>query len=190
MNVRDYAVLYDAWQGVKLWFMPYRTLQVENAIRSLETVQPHFEYRNTKTGETTTVKPEALTKAEQVAAKKSQVAGRTVEVKTHWQTRNLWGGTENTFVIVLPLIVDAEFGTDLNAQTRNFQALWGMRNAPVAERWEAFLLLIGTDTDNALWHGYEQTRDRSFEPTEAEADDGEGEAEATENPLPESAPAS
>lgn len=182
MNLREYAVPYD-WQGVRLWYLSYRPLTVDTVIRGLEALRPHYEYVHEKTGERTTVKPPALIEAERKAESKAAVAGRVIPVKSDWRAVDLWGGHENAFAGALPLIVDAEFPERLTAEQRAFQHLWGMRHAPLAERWEAFALLLGTDTSNALWSGYLATRDTSFASVE-------GADASAEIPLVENAPPS
>lgn len=177
--LREIAVAYD-WQGVTLWVMPFRTLAVDAAIRGLEAIHPHYEYVHAKTGERRADQPEDYAKAVLAQARAVEMTGKTdVPLKTHWQRVDLWETRENTFVGVLPLLVDVEFPERQSAEVRAFRAaVWELRDRPLAERWDAFRAVIGTATSNALWDAYLATRDTSFEPSE--------DAAAQSDPLPDS----
>lgn len=165
MSLRAYAKPFD-WNGVRLWFLPYRTLAVDIAIRQLEAIEPHFEYVNGRTGDRTTSKPDELVKAEARQQQKAALTPKAIPLKTHWQTVDKWSTLHNTFVGVLPLLVAVDWPETLSAEVATFKAFYEAKGTP-AERWQLFSAVVGTQTSNALWEGFVATRDVSFAPEAA-----------------------
>ncbi len=157
MNPRDFAKPFD-WQGVRLYFLPYRTLSVDVAIHQLEAICPHFEYVNKRTGMRANSKPDELAAAEKRQQEKIALTHKAIPLKTDWQAVDLWDTTHNTFVGVLPLIVAIDWPETLTAEAAVFKQFWETNIPDPAERWQLFSMLIGTATSNALWDGFLATR--------------------------------
>lgn len=156
MDIRQFAKPYQ-WRGVTLYYTPYRRLPVEMAIRALNEIEPENEWVNAKTGERVIGdEPDALTKAKDKAAKMN------IAVSSPWQRHRLWTLLHDTFYLCLPSIVAVDF-PEFDEQTplelRAFAAYWNDPGKTFAERWANFNLVIGTETTNALWNGYTETRE-------------------------------
>lgn len=169
MDLRDYARPFT-WEGITLFYLPMRTAAVDIEVDRLNSLTPRVEYVNAKTGQRSATKPDDLLEAEKQADSRAKVTKRYRVPKTDWAEHELWDVRHNSFCVCLPLIVAVE-SAELDAQTPiQVRMLADFLNNPIedfASRWKTFSQFITLETLNALWRGYEQTRDGGFEPLQS-----------------------
>lgn len=192
MDLKALCKSYE-WQGMTIYMLGYRNLEVDIAINDLEDLEPHWLYVNRKTGAESATKPEALTRAEEEVeahnAKLNLTGDMAKPVKTDWEVRNLWSVRHSTFAVALPLIMAIDFpppDVDAPREVRVFEAFWNDTTSDFAERWQAFKRIIAVPTINALWEAYEATRDNLLSAPQAlQSEAGERASEEKKDDAPE-----
>lgn len=159
MDLKPLANKYSAFDGaVTLWFTPFMTLKASARMEALEQLIPPNKWVNSVTGETRATEPKEWTVEVQLAKEMQR------EVQSDWQQQRVWTIHHDTFTIVEPLIVDAEFATDkpLTAEVRYLQAYLAGRTGDIAKDWQSFEESLGASAVNQLWQGYTETRDKAM----------------------------
>src|SRR5687768_17012767 len=132
MNLRDLANSHSAFDGQVIFhFLPYQSLKCDVAISYLESIEPQFQWVNSRTGETTTTEPREWTAAQELAKQLKR------PVENEWTRERLWTLTHDVFAVGLPSLVDIEFAlTDhAPAELRGLQLYWQSKNGSAAANW-------------------------------------------------------
>lgn len=154
LDLKQYAKSYD-WNGVIFYMMPYRLMETETAIAELSEAEPQTVYVNKKTNERVYDKPDALTRAEDKAA-----AMHMKEVKSDWETLDLWRAIHRCFVICESITVGIDFPSgEMSMEVIALRDYWQARSSNVIERWQVFKALMSTNICNVWWDAFAATRD-------------------------------
>lgn len=157
MDFKSIARPYQ-WEDVTLWFLPYRHYLSDVAIEGLEAITPQAEYVNKETGARSSEMPAELAKAREKAARRNLPQSN---IKTAWQTRRLWTDLHDLFWLVLPSIVAVDMPDDPLPIQQAFYAFFTGQSKDIPTRWQEFNMIIGSLMINALWDGFNATRDNA-----------------------------
>lgn len=180
MNLRDYAVRFEALSGSIVFFMlPFRPPKVDNLISQLDVIEPENVYIHKKTGEHRSIMPDEHRTAIETALRRKLKA-----VRSDWRTQRQWGSAQNTFCLCGGVTVDIETtGGDLDVEL--LAQFWRDFQDSGAASWPTFQMAISERVKDAWWEAYSATRDKTFAPAEPPEDAG---AADDADPLPEGAP--
>jgi hypothetical protein len=185
---RPFAVTEGALAGCVLHYLPYRTIQVERVIQELNALEPEVVYVHADGRRQNDEPPDLKAEREKVEKERQKLIDKAeslnttpnadklakLVVKSDWQRVYNWSIEHQAFWKYEPLVVAVDFPDVDDAspsELRYFKQYWDTRSPNTAERWQVFRAVLGTDTWNALYDGYEATRDRSFAPPAAEGTD-------------------
>ncbi len=170
MNLRELANKFEAFDGqVALYYLPYQSLKCDVAISALEAITPQFRWVNTRTGDVTHTEPREWTAAQDLARQLKR------PVENEWTRERQWNLVHDVFAVVLPSIVDTEFNLAENApaELRALRLYFQSQNGSAEANWTLYNDLIGAKALSELWHGYLETRDKTFNAPEIETADPE-----------------
>ena len=159
-TLKTLANKHTAFDGaVVFYIMGYRTLQTDHYIQRLEAIEPQWEYVHEKTGERTSVQPEAY----RAALENAEATGLDM-MPSAWTRTRLWTETHDMFWLIVPLTVDIEFHPTKKTPTpvKALQAYWQNANGSVEHNWLLFTHALPPLAITEWGRAYNATRDESM----------------------------